>query len=54
MLQAARSTGGFLQPDCLQTNIANPVALYNAPSEGIYYKVLVYNEAAVLILPHLL
>ncbi len=27
------------------TNIANPVGLYNTPSEGIYYKVLVYNKA---------
>ena len=27
------------------TNIANPLALYSASSEGIYYKVLVYNEA---------
>lgn len=27
------------------TNIANPVAVYTAPSEGIRYKVLVYNEA---------
>ncbi|MFT3826323.1 MAG: gliding motility-associated C-terminal domain-containing protein [Chitinophagaceae bacterium] len=28
-----------------RTNIANPVGLYTAPSEGIVYKVLVYNEA---------
>ena len=27
------------------TNIANPIALYTAPSEGIFYTVLVYNEA---------
>lgn len=27
------------------TNIANPIASYHQPSEGIYYKVLVYNEA---------
>jgi gliding motility-associated-like protein len=28
------------------THIANPVAIYNTPSTGISYKVLVYNEAA--------
>jgi gliding motility-associated-like protein len=27
------------------TNVANPIGLYTAPSEGIRYKVLVYNEA---------
>jgi gliding motility-associated-like protein len=27
------------------TNIANPIALYTLPSEGIHYKVLAYNEA---------